>query len=82
MSTHVRAKKMGDGTKKWFLWTGNDSGERYKHYPQCDDFHRSDFYDVLRKELGLTTRHGRHDIVQVLLRKTWDGEKWVDDPPR
>jgi DNA-binding XRE family transcriptional regulator len=40
---------------------------------------RIDLYAFIAKELGLSNTISRKDIVFVLLDKSWDGSKWVDD---
>jgi DNA-binding XRE family transcriptional regulator len=69
--------KVVRGKKVWYVWgaVGDDKWERA--YPQCRS--RSEFYEVLRQEIGLPASVGRTDIVFALMNKTWIGTAWVDD---
>src|ERR1044072_8470690 len=65
------------GKKVWYVW-GAEGDEKWERaYPQCRS--RSEFYDVLRQEIGLPASVGRTDIVFALMNKTWTGTAWVDD---
>lgn len=69
--------KVVRGKKIWYVWgaEGNEKWERI--YPQCRS--RSEFYEVLRQEIGLPASVDRTDIVFALMNKTWTGSAWVDD---
>lgn len=69
--------KVVRGKKVWYVWgaEGNEKWERT--YPQCRT--RSEFYEVLREEIGLPASVNGTDIVFALMNKTWIGMAWVDD---
>src|SRR5438874_807780 len=69
--------KLVRGKKVWYVWgpEGNEKWERA--YPQCRS--KSEFYEVLRQEIGLPAIIGRTDVVFALMNKTWTGSAWVDD---
>ncbi len=76
MAALIHAKVVR-GKKVWYVWgaKGNEKWERA--YPQCRS--RSEFYDVLRQEIGLPASVRKTDIVFALMNKTWTGSAWVDD---
>ena len=51
--------------------------KKRKDYPQCKS--RTEFHDALRAEHNIP--YGVSPGM-ALLDKTFDGEKWIDDPPR
>jgi DNA-binding XRE family transcriptional regulator len=69
--------KVVKGKKIWYVWGGIDDYEWKREYPHCQS--RSEFYDVLRKELGLSRTASKWDVVRTLFDKTWTGTQWVDD---
>ncbi len=76
MAALVHAKVVR-GKKVWYVW-GAEGDEKWERaYPQCRS--RSEFYEVLRQEIGLPAGAGRTDIVFALMNKTWTGTAWVDD---
>ena len=76
MAALIHAKVVR-GKKVWYVW-GAEGDEKWERaYPQCRS--RSEFYDVLRQEIGLPASVGRTDIVFALMNKTWTGTAWVDD---
>lgn len=76
MAALIHAKVVR-GKKVWYVW-GAEGDEKWERaYPQCRS--RSEFYEVLRQEIGLPARVGRTDIVFALMNKTWIGSGWVDD---
>jgi hypothetical protein len=61
--------------KDFYIITGN--GKR-RNFPGIQS--KSDFYEVIRKELGLPETTSDKEIVQILLKLTWNGQEWIKDP--
>jgi DNA-binding XRE family transcriptional regulator len=76
MAALIHAKVV-KGKKIWYVWGANGNDKWVHEYPQCRS--RSEFYDVLRPELGLPPTASRWDVVRTLFDKTWTGTQWVDD---
>jgi DNA-binding XRE family transcriptional regulator len=76
MAALVHAKVVR-GKKVWYVWGAEGNKKWERAYPQCRS--RSEFYEVLRKEIGLPAGVGRTDLVFALMNKTWTGTAWVDD---
>lgn len=76
MAALIHAKVVR-GKKVWYIW-GAEGDEKWERaYPQCRS--RSEFYEVLREEIGLPAGIHRTDVVFALMNKTWTGTAWVDD---
>ncbi len=69
--------KIVKGKKIWYVWGENGKDKWERLYPQCRS--PSEFYDVLRAELGLPPTASRRDVFMAVLHKTWTGTEWVDD---
>jgi DNA-binding XRE family transcriptional regulator len=76
MAALIHAKVV-KGKKTWYVWGAQGDEKWERAYPQCRS--RSEFYDVLRQELGLSASASRTDVVFALMNKTWRGTTWVDD---
>ncbi|MHB1424100.1 MAG: hypothetical protein ACYC3I_13060 [Gemmataceae bacterium] len=76
MAALIHAKVVR-GKKVWCVWGAEGDNKWERSYPQCRS--RSEFYDVLRQEIGLPAGVGRTEIVFALMNMTWTGTAWVDD---
>jgi DNA-binding XRE family transcriptional regulator len=76
MGALIHAKKV-KGQKIWYAWGAEGNTKWERTYPECKS--RSEFYEALRKELGLPATFRKTDIFIALLSKTWTGQQWEDD---
>jgi hypothetical protein len=59
------------------FYTLSVNGKR-KDFPGIQS--KSDFYEAVRKELGLPETASNKEIKRTLLGMTWNGQEWVKDP--
>ena len=76
MAALIHAKNV-NGKKIWYVWGANGNDKWERSYPTCQA--KSEFYDVLRKEIGLQPTASTTDVVLALMCKTWTGSRWIDD---
>ncbi len=72
MSTLIHAIKKNN--KKIYRVYGS-WGER--QFPKIKS--KEELYSYLTKELNLPESTSKRDIVFILMNKSWDGSKWIDD---
>jgi hypothetical protein len=76
MAALIHAKVV-KGKKIWNVWGAHGDEKWERTYPQCRS--RSEFYEVLRQEIGLPAGVSRTDLDFALMNNTWTGTAWVDD---
>jgi DNA-binding XRE family transcriptional regulator len=78
MAALIDAKVL-QGRKVWYVWGAREGQQWERCFPHCRS--RGAFFDLLRRELGLSASASTTDVVFSLLGKTWTGSGWVDDFP-
>jgi hypothetical protein len=76
VAARIQARDEGE-RQVWYVWCRGRKGSWLREYPQCAT--RGEFYDSLRRELGLPPTSRDSEVVSALADKTWRGGAWVDD---